>query len=130
MDVKELDSVRIDKWLWAVRICKTRQVAMDLCKRQNVRIDGQYCKPSREVKIGQLVTVKKEGIDWQYRVLKCIDKRVGAKVAVDCKEDETSQEDKKKIQVIRQQWVPRRPKGMGRPTKKDRRDYEKLHEYD
>ena len=79
MPSNELHSIRIDRWLWAVRICKTRVIATDLCKRSRVSIDQQKIKPSREVKTGQLVSVKRDGIIYQYRVLKCIEKRVGAK---------------------------------------------------
>ncbi|MCA9398523.1 MAG: RNA-binding S4 domain-containing protein [Candidatus Omnitrophica bacterium] len=125
---KEQESVRIDKWLWAVRICKTRLIAADLCKRQKVSIDGQYIKPSRDVKTGQVVTVKKDGIDWQYKILQCIDKRVGAKIAAACYEDLTPTEDVEKLKMIKSVWVPRRAKGEGRPTKKDRRAIDKLYE--
>lgn len=125
-DLKILDSVRIDKWLWAVRICKTRQVAMDLCKRQRVSVDGQFVKPSRDVREGQMVAVKRDGIQFQYRVLHCIDKRVGAKLADQCKEDITPEEEKIKLQQVYGGWTPRREKGEGRPTKKDRRAMDKF----
>ncbi|MCA9404900.1 MAG: RNA-binding S4 domain-containing protein [Candidatus Omnitrophica bacterium] len=126
---KEQESVRIDKWLWAVRICKTRLIAADLCKRQKVSTDGQYIKPSRDVKAGQVVTVKKDGIDWQYKILQCIDKRVGAKIAAACYEDLTPAEDVEKLKMIKSVWVPRRAKGEGRPTKKDRRAIERLKDF-
>jgi len=124
----KLESVRIDRWLWAVRICKTRSAATDLCKRQRVSINGQKVKPSREVRFGQLVSVKREGISQQYRVLKCIEKRVGAKVAVDCMKDETSQEEILKMKTIKGVWTPSRDKGAGRPTKKERRAIDKLYD--
>ncbi|MCA9394691.1 MAG: RNA-binding S4 domain-containing protein [Candidatus Omnitrophica bacterium] len=119
--------IRLDKWLWAVRICKTRAAATDLCKRQRVSVDGQNAKPSREIREGNLITVKRDGIDWQYKVLKCIDKRVGAKIAAECREDLTPKEDLKRLKEVKSSWTPRRPKGEGRPTKKDRRDLDKLH---
>lgn len=128
MEPKELECVRIDKWLWAVRICKNRTIASDLCKRQKVKIDGAVVKSSRDVKIGQTVMVRRDGMDWVYKVLKCIDKRVGAKIAVDCKEDLTPEEDKAKIESARLMWTPRREKGAGRPTKKDRRAIDKINE--
>ena len=122
------ESVRIDKWLWAVRICKTRQVAADLCKRQKVFVDGQLVKPSREIREGQLVMVRKEGIEWQYKVLKCIKNRVGAKVAVECREDLTPQEQIDKLKMMKEAGMPRRASGAGRPTKKERRDIERVFE--
>jgi ribosome-associated heat shock protein Hsp15 len=124
---ESLESVRVDKWLWAVRICKTRVIATDLCKRQKVFVDGQKTKPSREIKAGQMITVRRDGIDWQYQVLKCIEKRVGAKIALECRKDLTPQEQLDKLKVIKSGWVPRRDKGAGRPTKKDRRDIDRLH---
>ncbi len=119
-------SVRIDKWLWSVRICKTRLIATDLCKRHKVSIDGQAVKPSRDVKIGQVIVVRKEGVSWQYRVLKCIDKRVGAQLVKECCEDITPPEERNKLALIKGGWAPRRAKGEGRPTKKDRREMERV----
>ena len=125
MLLKNLESIRLDRWLWAVRICKTRPKAHDLCKRQRVSIDGQHAKPSRDIRVGQIVTLKREGIQWRYKVLKCIGNRVGAKVAVECKEDLTSQEELDKLKMVRSAWTPVRDKGSGRPTKKERRALEK-----
>jgi len=125
-DYNTLDSVRIDKWLWAVRVCKTRQIAADLCKQAKVTVNRQRIKPSREIKVGQMVTVRKQGIDWQYKVLKCVGKRVGAKIALGCCENLTSEEQLYKLRVIKGGWVPRRAKGEGRPTKKDRRAIDRL----
>jgi len=122
-----LESVRIDRWLWSVRIVKTRSIATDLCKRQKVKVDDQNVKASRDVRVGQLVSVKKDGIVFQYRVLKCIEKRVGAKIAIECKSDETPEEEILKMKMIKGGWTPRRDKGAGRPTKKDRRAIDKLH---
>ncbi len=109
-----------------MRICKTRVIATDLCKRHKVSIDGQEVKPSRDVKVGQIISVRKEGIAWQYRVLKCIDKRVGAGVVKESCEDITPLEEKNKIALIKGGWVPRRAKGEGRPTKKDRREMDRV----
>jgi ribosome-associated heat shock protein Hsp15 len=120
--------VRIDKWLWAVRICKTRLIATDLCKRQRVSIDGQEVKPSRVVLAGQVVLVRREGFTWQYRVLQCIDKRVGAKAVKESCEDITPQDEKDRFALVKSAWVPRRAQGEGRPTKKDRRAVDRLME--
>ncbi len=121
-----LNSIRIDKWLHAVRVCKTRLIATDLCKRHKVSVDGQAVKPSREIRVGQIVTVRKDSIDWQFKVLKCIEKRVGAKIAIECYEDLTPEEQLHKLKLIKGAWVPRRLKGEGRPTKKERRDMDRL----
>ncbi|MFT5387183.1 MAG: ribosome-associated heat shock protein Hsp15 [Candidatus Omnitrophota bacterium] len=130
MLLKEFESVRIDKWLWAVRICKTRVVASDGCKRDKVKIDGQLAKPSREVRKDQIVSLQRDGIVWQYQVLKCIEKRVSAKIAAECKLDITPEEDVKKFKLVKSQRMPSRPQGMGRPTKKDRREFDKLFNED
>ena len=122
------DSVRIDRWLWAVRICKTRPVAATYCKRQRVSIDGQHVKPSREVRLGQTIALKRDGITWQYKVLKCITSRVGAKLAVACVENLTEAEEIDKLKVVKAGWTPRRGKGEGRPTKKERRALDALHD--
>jgi ribosome-associated heat shock protein Hsp15 len=116
------ETVRVDRWLWAVRICKTRSRAADLCGRGRVLVDGQPVKPSRPVKPGQVVGLKKDGILWQYGVLRCVGQRVGAPAAALCREDRTPAEDIEKSQAIRRGRSPARPPGMGRPTKKDRRD--------
>jgi len=121
-----LTAVRVDKWLWSVRICKTRSVATDLCKRQKVFIEDQPVKPSRDIRVGQVIKVRKDGLNWQYRVLKCIEKRVGAPVAKECCEDLTPQEEKDKLALIKGGWTPHRDKGEGRPTKKDRRELERI----
>ena len=121
-----LEGVRIDKWLWAVRICRTRQISSDLCKRGKIKINGLLVKPSREVKVGQIVCVQRRGIVWQYEVVCCIEKRVGAKTAVVCRRDLTPEKDICRMKLIRSQRSPSREKGMGRPTKKDRRDRDKI----
>lgn len=117
-------TVRVDRWLWAVRICRTRSQATDLCDRGRILIDGQLAKASRQLRCGQIVVVKKDGIFWHYEVLRTIDKRVGAPLAMECRKDCTPAEDIARVQAIRSQRMPSRPQGMGRPTKKDRRDFE------
>ena len=121
-----MESVRIDRWLWAVRICKTRAIAADLCKRQRVNINGQTIKPSREIRVGDIITLKRQGITWQYKVRKCLINRVGAKLVIEYKEDLTSQEELDKLKIVKSAWIPRRAKGAGRPTKKDRRAINRL----
>lgn len=121
-----MESVRIDKWLWAVRICKTRTLAGILCRRGKVKVDGQRVKPSRMITVGNKISVSKQGLEWEYEVLKCIDKRVGAKIAQECRYDINAEENMEKLSMIRKVWVPWRAKGEGRPTKKDRRKMDEL----
>ena len=128
MSEGELSFVRIDKWLWAVRICKTRKIASELCKRHRVLVEGQPVKSSRDVRPEQVVTVKREGIEWQYKVIRCIDKRVGAALVGECKQDITPSEILERLKLIKKDALPRRPKGAGRPTKKERRDLQKVKE--
>jgi len=122
-----IDSVRVDKWLWSVRICKTRAIATDLCRRNKVSVRDEKVKPSRAVKVGQIITVRRDGLDWQYKVLRCIEKRVGPALAVECREDLNSQDQMDRLKVIKSAGVPQRAKGAGRPTKKDRRTIERLN---
>lgn len=120
------DKIRIDKWLWAVRICKTRLMAADLCDRGKVLIDRQSVKPSRHVQIGQIIVVRRDGVDWTYEVLRIIDKRVSAKIAEACKRDMTPIAQIERRRMIGLSWTPRRDKGAGRPTKRERRLIEKV----
>ena len=113
MSDNELSSVRIDKWLWAVRICKTRKVAAELCKQHKVLVEGQPVKPSREVMLRQVVIVKRDGIEWQYKVIQCIDKRVSAPLSLECREDINHKEAMEKLKLIKSDLMPPRPKGAG-----------------
>lgn len=114
--------VRIDKWLWAARIFKTRTQAAEACKKGRISVNGQSMKASRTVHEGMVVDVRKPPILWSFKVLQCIDKRVGAKLAPDVVENVTSPEQ---LQILEQsQYVQYslRDRGAGRPTKKDRRE--------
>ena len=126
--LSDIQEVRIDLWLWSVRIFKTRAMATDKCKRGHVQLNGQKVKASRKVKIGETLNVKKDGCARQFRVLSLISKRVGAKLAVECVKELTSEEDLKTYEAIRRRPVPWRARGTGRPTKKDRRDLDRLKE--
>ncbi len=121
--------VRIDKWLWAVRLFKTRTAANDACSSGRVRIDGTPAKPASRVAVGNELTVRTRGITRTYRVEKLIEKRVGAAVAVECYEDLTPPEalPKKRSDAERidAAWAER-GRGQGRPTKRDRRQMEKF----
>ncbi|MDB6121216.1 MAG: RNA-binding protein [Pedosphaera sp.] len=119
-------TVRIDKWLWSARIFKTRSLATAACRAGHVVIASQPVKPSREVKINEIIIAKTGEITRTVKVLALLDKRVGAQVVKNFAEDLTpaSEYQKKKESVLEPIFF--RPKGSGRPTKKDRRDLEKF----
>lgn len=122
------DKVRIDKWLWSIRIFKTRTLATEVCKAGKVRVDGQSVKPSYLLQIGETVQVKKEGFNMQYKVLKLIEKRVGAPLAKECYEDLTPQEELNKYNdwFVGKARPETREKGAGRPTKRERRQIDQF----
>ncbi len=112
---------RIDKWLWAARIYKTRTLASDACKNGRITINGALAKPSRTVKVGDQVGVKKSPISYSFRVLQTIEKRVGAKLLPEVFENVTPPEQYELLEMNRISGFVDRARGTGRPTKKDRR---------
>ncbi|MDO4210202.1 MAG: RNA-binding S4 domain-containing protein [Bacteroidales bacterium] len=112
---------RIDKWLWAARIYKTRTLASDACKNGRVTINGAQAKPSRSVKPGDEVGVKKSPITYTFRVKQAIEKRVGAKLVPDILENITTPEQYELLEMSRISGFIDRQRGTGRPTKKERR---------
>lgn len=114
-------TVRIDKWLWSVRIFKTRSKATDACRKGKVTVDGQEVKPSREVKEGDEVSVRLGPVTKTLKVLKPIQNRVNARLAGEAAEDITPQEEYDKMKMQKELNSEFRPKGLGRPTKKHRR---------
>lgn len=112
---------RIDKWLWAARIYKTRTLASDACKNGRITINGALAKPSRTVKVGDQVGVKKSPITYSFRVLQTIEKRVGAKSLPEVFENVTPPEQYELLEMNRISGFVDRARGTGRPTKKDRR---------
>ena len=119
--------VRIDKWLWAVRLYKTRSVATAACRAGHVKMKGENVKPSHSVRVGQIFSVRAGEINRTVKVIGLIEKRVGAKLVEKFAEDLTPAAEYLRAAEDRQQpQAPRRPKGSGRPTKKDRRDLENL----
>lgn len=119
-----MKKVRIDKWLWSVRIFKSRTQATDACKARKIKIDDVNVKPSFLVVGGEHVHVKKNGFNLEFKILKLIEKRVGAPIAVTCYEDLTPQEELNKYKdwFVGKASAERREKGTGRPTKRERRD--------
>lgn len=118
--------VRIDQWLWAVRIFKTRTIATDEIKKGRVVINGVTVKPSRIVRIGDVLLVKKPPIIYSYKVTGITDTRGSFQVAQQHYENLTPEEEFEKLKMIRSSRPPIREKGTGRPTKKERRDLDKF----
>lgn len=120
------EKVRVDKWLWSVRIFKSRTMATDACKSGKVQVNGSVAKASQLIQVGDLLTVKKNGFNLQYKALDLIRKRVGAPIAQKCYEDLTPAEELNKYNdwFVGKGRAEFRDKGMGRPTKKDRRKIE------
>jgi len=121
-----MGGVRIDKWLWAVRLYKTRTQAAEACKGGKVKMAGVNVKPSREVAEGDQIEVHHQGIVKRIRVKKAAKNRVSASLVPDLMEDLTSPEELEKLQMIRQLNYERRERGAGRPTKKERRLLDRL----
>ena len=115
------ESVRIDKWLWAVRIFKTRSLASEACRNGKVLIGEQGVKPSRNVYTGEIIKVKKPPYTFTYRVSGLISKRVSAAMASQNVEDLTDPDELNKVKTIQESAFFLRDKGSGRPTKKERR---------
>ena len=115
------EEARIDKWLWAARIFKTRSIAVDACKNGRVTIEGVNVKPSRSVKVGEVVSVRKPPITYSFRILKTIEQRVGAKLLPEIYENVTAPEEYELLEMTRISGFVDRARGTGRPTKKDRR---------
>ncbi len=112
---------RIDKWLWAARIFKTRSIASAACKKGQVSLRGAQLKPSRMIKEGDVVSVRKPPITYSFKVLKAIEKRVGAKLLPEILENVTSPEQYELLEMSKISGFVDRARGTGRPTKKDRR---------
>ncbi|MGP1498799.1 MAG: RNA-binding S4 domain-containing protein [Porphyromonas sp.] len=123
-----MGEVRIDKWLWAVRVFKTRSLATDACKMNRVSINGQLTKPSRLVKEGDVISVRKPPIEYSFKVLRVLNNRVGAKLVPEYMENVTPKEQYDILELQRLSRFVDRAKGLGRPTKKDRRDMESFIE--
>lgn len=120
-------SVRIDKWLWAIRAYKTRSLAADAVKGNKVTVNGIGCKPSREVKAGDVVAVRKAPVVYSFRVLAPLSSRVGAKDVHLYAENITPEEELMKLSVKLMPTLAR-DRGTGRPTKKERREIDSLME--
>ena len=118
--------VRIDKYLWSIRVFKTRSEAADACKTNKVYVNGSEAKSSRSIKEGDIITVRKGAIRYQYQVICPIDKRQGAALVPQYAANITPQEELDKLNAPNEVIFLKRDRGTGRPTKKERRDIEKL----
>ena len=116
-----MNEARIDKWLWAARIFKTRSIAVDAIKNGRVTIQGVNVKPSRMVKEGEVVSVRKPPVTYSFKILKTIEQRVGAKLLHEIYENVTPPDQYELLEMNRISGFVDRQRGTGRPTKKERR---------
>ncbi|MBO7192253.1 MAG: RNA-binding S4 domain-containing protein [Bacteroidales bacterium] len=121
-----MEEVRLDKYLWAIRVYKTRTDATDACKGGKVRVNGNDVKPSKVVKVGDTIVARKGAVTYTYKVIQLIDKRQGAKLVPNFAENLTSAEELAKLRAPVETFFLKRDRGAGRPTKKDRRQMEDL----
>ncbi len=122
------DSIRIDKFLWAVRLYKTRTIASDALKRGKVSMAGQQVKSSRIVKVGDVIAIKVPAATRSFEVLQIPRSRMGAKLVKDHIREVTPKDQQDLLEMYRLQMTMQRQKGLGRPTKKERRDMESFFE--
>lgn len=120
--------VRVDKWLWAVRVFKTRTVATEACKKGRVMIDGVAVKPSRTVKPGDVVQVRKPPVTYSFKVLAVTQNRLGAKLVPDYMENVTPRSQLDLLDVVKISGFIDRRKGLGRPTKREGRELQEFTE--
>lgn len=121
-----MNEVRIDKWMWATRIFKTRTVAAEACKKGRIMIGGTTVKSSRTVKAGDIIQVRKPPVTFSFKVLQLTDKRMGAKLVPEFLENVTTPDQYEILELNRISGFVNRAKGLGRPTKKDRRELEQF----
>ncbi|MCE5346398.1 MAG: RNA-binding S4 domain-containing protein [Bacteroidales bacterium] len=120
--------IRIDKFLWSVRLFKTRSIASEECRKGRIIINNIPVKPSRIVLKNEIITVKKPPVIFTYRVIEPIENRVSAKLVEQFIEDLTTEEEKSKLDIRQSIGIGFRDKGTGRPTKKERREIDRLKE--
>ena len=120
--------MRIDKYLWCIRLFKTRSIATDACKKGHIKIEGNNLKPSKEIFGGEEIIIRKNQINYKIKVLDIPPSRVGAKLVDLYRKDLTPKEEFEKTELLKFAKDYYRKKGTGRPTKKDRRDIDDYHE--
>lgn len=121
--------MRIDKYLWCIRTFKTRNIATESCKKGHVKIDGTNCKPSKDVYGGEIISVRKNQINYKIEILDIPKSRIGAKLVHQFCNDITPKEEFEKFDLLQYSKDYYRKKGTGRPTKKDRRDIDDYYEF-
>ena len=121
-----MEEVRIDKYLWSIRVYKTRTDATDACKGGKVRVNGADTKPSKLVKVGDMIVARKGAVTYTYKVIQLIDKRQESKLVPNYAENLTPPEELAKLRAPVETFFLKRDRGAGRPTKKDRRQMEDL----
>ena len=126
--MSEKKEIRIDKFLWSVRIYKTRSIASDECRKGRIIIDDIQVKPSRTVIKNEIITVKKPPVIYSYRVIEPIENRVSAKLVEQFVVDLTPEEEKAKLNIRQAMDIVYRDKGTGRPTKKERRQIDRIND--
>ncbi len=124
--LKTSPTARLDKWLWAARIFKTRTIAANACKNNRVSKNGTSLKPSSAVKAGDIISVKKPPITYSFKILACIEQRVGAKLVPEVYENVTDAKQYELLEMSRISGFIDRAAGTGRPTKKERRALEEF----
>jgi len=122
------NEVRIDKWMWATRIFKTRTIAAEACKKGRVSVSGTTVKPSRTIKIGDIIQVRKPPVTYSFKVLALTENRMGAKLVPEFLENVTPPEQMEILELSRISGFINRSKGRGRPTKRDSRELKKFTE--
>ena len=121
-----MDDCRIDKYLWAIRVFKTRSDATEACKGGRVKVGNANAKPSRAVSAGDVIQVRKGAVMFTYKVIRPVDNRVGAKLVPDFAENLTPESEMQKLRAPVETFFISRDRGAGRPTKKDRREIEQM----
>jgi len=125
-----MNEVRIDKWMWATRLFKTRTIAVEACKKNRISIGGVNVKPSRMIKVGDILQIRKPPITFSFKVLDLIEKRMGAKLVPQYFENVTPPEQYELLEMNKISGFVDRAHGLGRPTKKERRDLEQFTSFD
>lgn len=125
-----MDTMRLDKWLWTVRLFKTRSQATEACKGGKIKMSGVNAKPSKEIRAGDEIDIVQGGIRKTVLVKQLSKNRVGAKLVPELMEDLTPAEELEKLEMARKINYERRQKGLGRPSKKDRRNIDRLKNHD
>ena len=125
-----MDTMRLDKWLWTVRLFKTRSQATEACKGGRIKMSGVNAKPSKEIKAGDEIDIVQSGIRKSVLVKQLSKNRVGAKLVPELMEDLTPAEELEKLEIARKINYERHQKGLGRPSKKDRRNIDRLKNFD